>query len=83
MKITDPKVLEIYNLYQQVKRKTEFIGALASEIERSPNSLRNHWFGNFWSIPAKEQAATKKFLNKYLKKQAKLEALELLEYESV
>lgn len=48
---TVSKIDNIKALYQQVNKKTEFIKVCAAYFGKSALSLRNHWFGNFWSIP--------------------------------
>lgn len=45
----------IKDLYKEVKAKTEFIKAAADDLNKSPLTLRQHWFGNFWSIPEEHQ----------------------------
>jgi hypothetical protein len=76
--IKDPKIRAIGALYAKVKVKGDFLFALAERVERSPNTLRNHWFGNFWNIPEELQTETKSFLKDYIARQDKKEALELV-----
>ncbi|WP_341217069.1 hypothetical protein [uncultured Wocania sp.] len=45
------KIEHIQSLYKQINHKTNFIKEIAKKLEKSPLSLRTHWFGNFWSIP--------------------------------
>lgn len=56
-------------LYPEIKNKTSFFIALAKEVDRSPLSLRQHWFANFWSIPEEFQAKVVDFMQKYIKNQ--------------
>lgn len=42
---------EIKDLYGQLDHKTNFTIKAGAHFKRSPQSLRVHWFGNFWSIP--------------------------------
>jgi hypothetical protein len=60
---------QIKDLYSQIKQKTKFIEAAAKAIGRSPNSLRNHWFSEFWSIPAEHQETVKLLLEETIKGQ--------------
>lgn len=60
---------KIKNLYSQVKAKTKFIEKVAVEINRSPKSLRNHWFSEFWSIPEEHQKTVLELLQKEIKEQ--------------
>jgi len=46
---------EIKHLYKMLKDKKEFCQELSKEVETSPRSLYNHWFGSFWAIPEKYQ----------------------------
>jgi hypothetical protein len=45
------KIENIKQLYTQVEKKTKFIQMVADDLGKSPRTLRNHWFGAFWSIP--------------------------------
>jgi len=44
---------EIKHLYKMLKDKKGFCTELSKEVETSPLSLYNHWFGSFWNIPEK------------------------------
>ena len=46
---------EIKNLYGKLKDKKAFCKELSKEVETSPLSIYNHWFGSFWAIPEKHQ----------------------------
>lgn len=76
--IKNPKIKEIGRLYNKVAKKGSFIFEFSNFINRSPNTLSNHWFGNFWSIPEDKQEETESYLKAYLKKQDKKKALELV-----
>lgn len=45
----------IKELWKMVDKKTEFIQAAAEDLDKSPLTLRQHWFGSFWSIPEEHQ----------------------------
>jgi len=46
---------EIKHLYKMLKDKKAFCVELSKEVECTPLSLYNHWFGSFWTIPEKYQ----------------------------
>jgi len=46
---------EIKHLYKILKDKKGFCVELSKEVETSPLSLYNHWFGSFWNIPEKHK----------------------------
>lgn len=46
---------EIKLLYGKLKDKKAFCKQLSKEVEISPLSIYNHWFGSFWAIPEKHQ----------------------------
>lgn len=46
---------EIKTLYGKLKDKKDFCTELSKEVEASPLSIYNHWFGSFWAIPEKHQ----------------------------
>ena len=46
---------EIKTLYGKLKDKKAFCTELSKEVEASPLSIYNHWFGSFWAIPEKHQ----------------------------
>lgn len=46
---------EIKSLYGKLKDKKSFCKELSKEVETSPLSIYNHWFGSFWAIPEKHQ----------------------------
>ncbi len=48
-------IQNIKNLYAQIDKKVDFLIELANDLDKSPNTMRNHWFGNFWSIPEEYQ----------------------------
>lgn len=62
-------IQEIQNLYAEVAHKTNFIKEVAAELGKSPSSLRNHWFGQFWSIPKEHQSKVKEILIKTIDNQ--------------
>ena len=66
---TITKIDNIKDLYSQIKQKTNYMIELATHLDKSPNSLRVHWFGNFWSIPSHHQDEVIIFTQKYIKNQ--------------
>lgn len=59
----------IKNLYTQVDKKTKFIEMVADDLEKSPLTLRNHWFSAFWSIPDEHQERVVELLQNTIKNQ--------------
>ncbi len=49
--------------------KTRFIEACADELNKSPNTLHNHWFARFWQIPEKHQGRIVELLQNTIKLQ--------------
>ena len=45
------KIDNIQTLWQQLHNKTEFIKLVAKDLDRSPNTIHNHWFARFWQVP--------------------------------
>ena len=66
MQVEITKKDQIKELYSQLKEKTKFIELVAKKVNRSPKSLRNHWFSEFWSIPEEYQQTVIDELNKTL-----------------
>ncbi len=64
-------VEEIKELWKDLDYKTGFIKEVAVEVDRSPNTLNNHWFSHFWLIPEEFQAKVKELLEKKIKSQSK------------
>lgn len=60
---------EIKRLYAQVNAKSKFIEDTAGKLNRSPLSLRTHWFSNFWAIPPDHQAGVLRLLKSAISKQ--------------
>ena len=46
---------EIKTLYSRLKYKKKIYIELSKELQISPLSIYNHWFGSFWAIPEKYQ----------------------------
>jgi hypothetical protein len=44
-------IADIKSQYKQLKNKVLFIIDLAEIVQKSPRTIRNHWFAEFWSIP--------------------------------
>ena len=62
-------IKEIQGLYAQIQKKTKFIKLVADDLDKSPLTLRHHWFAQFWSIPEEHQLRVKKLLLDTLEKQ--------------
>lgn len=54
---------DIKIMYSKLKDKKSFCKELSKEVEISPLSIYNHWFGSFWAIPEKHQQLVLKMLN--------------------
>lgn len=59
----------IKTLYQQVNKKTDFIKMAADDLGKSPLTLRQHWFGLFWSIPEEHQERVVELLQRTISQQ--------------
>ncbi|CAL2077422.1 conserved protein of unknown function [Tenacibaculum sp. 190524A02b] len=60
------------SLYLKIDNKTKFLQSLADFIGRSPNTLKNHWFANFWSVPDDLIDEVIMFMQNYIKIQEEL-----------
>ena len=52
---TENLIEEIQQEYSKIKSKSEFIKRLSKVVNRTPNTIRHHWIGQFWSIPLEFQ----------------------------
>ena len=61
----------IQNLFSELNNKTKFIKEAADDLNKSPNTLRHHWFSNsgFWSIPEEYQPRVVELLQNKIKEQ--------------
>jgi hypothetical protein len=59
----------IKNLWQKINYKTGFIEMCAKELDRSPNTLHNHWFARFWQIPTDMQVPVIELMQKTINNQ--------------
>jgi hypothetical protein len=59
----------IKNLWNEIDYKTGFIVVASEEFKRSKNTLHNHWFARWFSIPETEQDNVVKFMQNYIKNQ--------------
>jgi hypothetical protein len=73
-KVELTKIEQIKNLYSQIEKKVKFIEFVAEKVERSPKTLRNHWFAEFWSVPVEHQEQVIKLLKETISKQKELVA---------
>lgn len=60
---------QIKNLYGQVHHKAKWMLEVSKKLDRTPGTLKSHWFGGFWAIPESEQPKVLKLLKKQIKKQ--------------
>ena len=65
------KIDNIQNLYHQLHNKTEFVKLVATELDRSPNTLAHHWFARFWQVPKGCEDRVIVLLQNTIKKQQK------------
>jgi hypothetical protein len=59
----------IRDLWKQINYKTGFIELCAKELDRSPNTIHNHWFARFWQVPADMQIPVIKLMQKTINNQ--------------
>ena len=59
----------IKNLWQKINYKTGFIELCAKELDRSPNTIHNHWFARFWQVPQDMQEPVIKLMQKTINNQ--------------
>lgn len=62
----------IQKLYDQIEKKTKFIKEVAADLNKSPLTLRHHWFGNFWAIPADHEDRVIELLQAKIRQQNKV-----------
>ena len=59
----------IRELYDQIDKKTKFIIKVAKDLGKSPQTVRVHWFAQFWSIPEEYQQRVIELLEETIKNQ--------------
>ena len=59
----------IKELWSLINYKTGFIEMCAKELDRSPNTLHNHWFARFWQIPIDMQVPVIELMQKTINNQ--------------
>ena len=59
----------IKNLWDLIDYKTGFIELCAKELDRSPNTIHNHWFARFWQVPTDMQIPVIKLMQKTINNQ--------------
>ena len=64
-------IQNIKNLWKEIDNKTAFIEMAAKDLNRSPNTLHNHWFARFWQVPEEHQSRVVELLQRTIKKQSK------------
>lgn len=60
---------EIKKMYSQLEYKKSFLNAISKELNKSTNTLRNHWFSTNGNIPEEYQPRVKEILKRLIKKQ--------------
>ena len=61
---------EIKTLYKSMKRgKYAFLDKVATEFGIQPTSVKNNWFGTFWTIPPPHQAKVLEMLKEEIELQ--------------
>lgn len=63
------KIDNIKTLWKLINNKTEFIKLVAKELDRSPNTIHNHWFARFWQVPVDKQDKVIELLQNTIKQQ--------------
>lgn len=66
------KIDNIKNLWSKIDYKTGFIEDASEAFKRSKNTLHNHWFARWFSVPEDEQDEVIKFMQNYIKQQNKV-----------
>tara|TARA_R100000789_G_C3020427_1_gene153394 strand:- start:1166 stop:1387 length:222 start_codon:yes stop_codon:yes gene_type:complete len=46
---------KIKELWELVDDKKQFLIEASTILERTPNTMKTHWFAGFWSIPKTER----------------------------
>jgi hypothetical protein len=65
----------IQKLWKKLDNKTEFIKLVAEDLDRSPNTLHNHWFARFWQVPEEHQPRVVELLQNTIKNQKQPETV--------
>jgi len=60
------KIDNIKDLYKQVKGKSNFMLEFSKSIDRTYNTLKNHWFASGWQIPEDKQDETISYLQNFI-----------------
>ncbi|TXD45875.1 hypothetical protein [Polaribacter sp. IC073] len=60
------KIDNIKNLWKQINNKTAFIIECSSAVDRSANTLHNHWFARFWQVPNEKQDEVIIYMQKWI-----------------
>ncbi len=70
-------IQQIKDRYKQLDSKVGFIEEAAEIFERSPLTLRVHWFGNFWRVPQGFQLRVLALLEQKIKEQNEVRELKV------
>lgn len=60
------KIDNIKDLWEQIDYKTGFIEDASIAFKKSKNTLHNHWFARWFSVPKKEQDNVITFMQTYI-----------------
>lgn len=63
------KIDNIKTLWKQINSKTQFMIEFSKSIDRSTNTLHNHWFARFWSVPKTLEDETISYMQNYIRNQ--------------
>ncbi len=77
------KIDNIKNLWDSISYKTGFIEKAAEAFGKSKNTLHNHWFARWWSIPETHQDEVISFMQKYIKHQEDIKEIEVNGHKQV
>lgn len=65
-----PELIDnIKTLWLKIDYKTGFIEKASKEFKRSENTLHNHWFARWFSVPKTHQKEVITFMQNYIKNQ--------------
>ena len=62
----------IKDLYHKTNNKKELTLLVAEHFSLNPVSIRNHWFGGFYQVPAKHQDKLIRIMQNFIKVESEL-----------
>ncbi len=63
------KIDNIKKLVKGIVDKKTFYQTVADDLGKKANSLQNHWFNGFWSIPTKHEDRVMEIAQETIKRQ--------------